>query len=237
VDQPAKEVSAAYAIEVDCLGDGLLVAWRRRAERWPLCEGDTAERVRGPLPPLPMGAPRRRAGDPIQVYLVIDGRGYTATATTPSTSFHDFDGQFGDILEHLSIATGAVEAWRSLSGSIFASELGGLRPPPLGANPGASPREHEANSSPTTRVHARVTLDYPVRLFCAAFVPAKTPACPRFPPAELHGKEELRVSARDKSNERVRRTHPKSNSCVHGQLPAGAPTGAPGRDTLQIGLF
>jgi selenocysteine lyase/cysteine desulfurase len=35
----------------------------------------------------------------------------------------------------------------------------------------------------------------------------------------------------------VRRTHPKSNSCVHGRLRAGAPTGAPGRDTLQIGLF
>lgn len=51
-------------------------------------------------------------------------------------------------------------------------------------------------------------------------------------------KEELRECLPATSpNERVPRTHPKSNSCVHGRLPAGAPTGAPGRDTLQMGLF
>lgn len=37
VEQPAKSVSAADAIE-DHLADCLLVARRRRTERWPLCE-------------------------------------------------------------------------------------------------------------------------------------------------------------------------------------------------------
>lgn len=40
----------------------------------------------------------------IQVYLAHGGRGYTATATTPSASFPDFDMVFGEILERLSIA-------------------------------------------------------------------------------------------------------------------------------------
>jgi hypothetical protein len=45
----------------------------------------------------------------IQTYFVIDGRGYTATATTPSVSFNRFDDVFGEVLEHLSIAA-AVKA-------------------------------------------------------------------------------------------------------------------------------
>jgi hypothetical protein len=44
----------------------------------------------------------------IQTYLVIDGRGYTATATSLSTNFHDFDDLFGDVLERLSIPAGPV---------------------------------------------------------------------------------------------------------------------------------
>jgi hypothetical protein len=48
----------------------------------------------------------------IQLYLVIDGRGYVATATTPSATFHSFDAIFGDILEHLSIGAQGQTASR-----------------------------------------------------------------------------------------------------------------------------
>jgi hypothetical protein len=39
----------------------------------------------------------------IQLYYAANGRGYTATATTPSTQFHRFEHQLSQILERLSI--------------------------------------------------------------------------------------------------------------------------------------
>ncbi len=60
-----------------------------------------------------------------------------------------------------------------------------LRPPSL---PGP-PCERGANTSATTRVHARVTPRRQIPSTCGVFVPAKTRACPPFPPRNLNGKE------------------------------------------------
>ena len=51
------------------------------------------------------------------------------------------------------------------------------------------PCERGANISPSTRVHARVTLLRRVRLVCGAFVPAVTRVCPRVPRSSQDGKE------------------------------------------------
>jgi hypothetical protein len=51
------------------------------------------------------------------------------------------------------------------------------------------PREHGGNTSPTTRVHARVTPRRQSPCACGAFVVAAARACPRFPPRNLNGKE------------------------------------------------
>jgi hypothetical protein len=51
------------------------------------------------------------------------------------------------------------------------------------------PREHGGNTSPTTRVHARVTSRRQIPSACGTFVAANARACPRFPPRNLNGKE------------------------------------------------
>jgi hypothetical protein len=44
----------------------------------------------------------------IQIYFAEPGRGYTATATTPSSSFDDYEPALREILEGLLIESGAV---------------------------------------------------------------------------------------------------------------------------------
>jgi hypothetical protein len=52
-----------------------------------------------------------------------------------------------------------------------------------------APCERSANTSATTRVHARVTSRREIPSACGAFVPAATRAYPRVPPQNLNGKE------------------------------------------------
>ena len=59
-----------------------------------------------------------------------------------------------------------------------------------------------ANTSATTRVHARVTSPPQFPSTCGVFVPAKTRACPRFPPRNLNGKEGVDGSSPSEGFER-----------------------------------
>jgi hypothetical protein len=74
-------------------------------------------------------------------------------------------------------------------------------------------------------------------------MPANVRPCPSVPPLNLHGKEEVRFVCRRRQLQakhllgryRQRNSFPKA--LVRGQLRAGASTGAPDRQSLQLGIF